>query len=431
MADRHDIDALLVDAVYRDLDGSREREGGREPDGADRARLDAYLASHPQERAALDAMKHTRARVQEARLGLPDAEPSAAISALLLQEAARRAPARGRGGQRTGGVLAWLEGALRPMFAHPALASAAALVLVGGTAGALYLRSGSALYEQTASPAVEPAAAAPEIARAEPVPADTFAATLDEVRTADLRAGKNAVGLPDVATTLTGSGEPAATDAVRARAVEEALRESAGAPVTVQVPQRDRNRGSGALARSLDVTTTDPALKELDDDAFAGVRAQKAAPKPTAPASKKEAETKADAKGADGLAGMASAPAAESVPAPAAPVVATPAPSTARYDATREEERAAWARGQHQRAVAAVKRNDCNEAAALAAEIAVRAADYYTASVSDDRNLRPCKPAIERARKRDAERRAKSRAPAANEAPQANDAAKVPVETRK
>jgi hypothetical protein len=418
MADRHDIDALLVDAVYR------EREGGHEPDGADRARLDAYLASHPHERAALDAMKHTRARVQEARLGLPDAEPSAAVSALLLQEAARRAPARARGGQPTGGVLAWLSGALRPMFAHPALASAAALVLVGGTAGALYLRSGSALYEPTASPAVEPAAAAPEIARAEPVPGDTFAATLDEVQAADLGAGKNAAGLPDVTATLTGSGDPAAAE-VRTRAVEQALRESAGAPVTVQVPRQDRGRG--ALARSLDVTTTDPELKELDDDAFAGARAQKAAPKPTAPAPKQEAEKKGDAAGADRL---ASAPAAEPAPAPA-PVAAAAAPSTARYDASREEERAAWARGQHQRAVAAVKRNDCNEAAALAAEIAVRAADYYAASVSDDRNLRPCKPAIERARKRDAERRAKSRAPAANDAPDANDAAKVPVETRK
>jgi hypothetical protein len=395
MADRHDIDALLVDAVYRERDD--------EQGGADRARLDAYLASHPQERAALDAMKHTRARVQEARLGLSEAEPSAGISARLLQEAARRAPARRAAAPDRGGVLAWLQGALRPMFAHPALASAAALVLVGGTAGALFLRGGSALYEQTASPSVEPRAAAPEIVRTEAAPRDTYAAVLDDQ---DLAAKNDVVG------TLTGSGEPDPTESPRLRA----RRESAGAPVVAQVPAK----GRGALARGMDVTTTDPELKSFDDEARAVDRKQqKAAPKPTAPA-KKEAE----ADGAGRLAGIAaqapSAPAAEAAAAPAAASPA-PAPTAARYDATREEERAAWARGQHQRAVAAVKRNDCNEAAALAAEIAVRAAEYYTAQVSDDRNLRACKPAIERARKRDAERRAKSRAPAANESQGASD----------
>jgi hypothetical protein len=403
MADRHDIDALLVDAAYGTLDA----------DG--RARLDAYLISHPQERAALDAMTATRARVREARAAAPDAEPSGGISALLLQEAARRAPARkaeraGTASSGSGSIWSWLQSAMRPLVAHPALASAAALVLVGGTAGALYLRAGSSsFYEQTAAPAVAlddrataasttaaPATVAMEAPTAAvPVQvADGYAANLDEkfARTELAR-------------------EQAKAEPVDVGAVGRAARKDARAPVVATVPDK--------RLRGMDVTTAQPELKTLDDeDRLAAAPQQKGAPKPTKPVAPPAAPQELVAKGAAPAADEARA---ESVPAPAAASAgagAAPggAPPTSRYDADREEQRTQWARGQHQRVVAAVKRNDCNEAAALAAEIAVRAADYYVASVSDDRAIRACKPAIERARKRDAERRAKSRAPSANEA---------------
>src|SRR5215207_5484850 len=114
MADRQDIDALLVGALYGELSS------------ADHQRLEAHLANHPQDRAALDAMTHTRGRLREGLAAVSDAEPPAALSALLLQEAARRAPARKPAGA---GLWAWFENAMRSMAAHPGLAAAAAFVL--------------------------------------------------------------------------------------------------------------------------------------------------------------------------------------------------------------------------------------------------------------------------------------------------------------
>ena len=80
MGDRLDIDALLIGALYGELDGD------------ERARLDAHLASHPADRAALDSLRSTRAWLtdHDARAFLGAAEPANAISARLIQEAARR-----------------------------------------------------------------------------------------------------------------------------------------------------------------------------------------------------------------------------------------------------------------------------------------------------------------------------------------------------
>ncbi|HVV88578.1 MAG TPA: hypothetical protein VHE35_36290, partial [Kofleriaceae bacterium] len=126
MADREDIDALLIGALYGELDES------------DRARLDAHLASHPQDRHSLEAMRSTRGLLRDAEVATAMVEPPAAISALLLQEAARRAPAPRTAGSR-GGLLGFLATLLQPVMANPALSAAAALVVVAGTAGVLYL----------------------------------------------------------------------------------------------------------------------------------------------------------------------------------------------------------------------------------------------------------------------------------------------------
>ncbi|MBZ0231148.1 MAG: zf-HC2 domain-containing protein, partial [Deltaproteobacteria bacterium] len=101
MADRQDIDALLIGALYGELDD------------AERARLETHLASHPQDRSALDGLRSTRELLREADLpvSMAVAEPSPAITAMLLQEAARRAPASAA---RGGGFLGFLAGLLRP-----------------------------------------------------------------------------------------------------------------------------------------------------------------------------------------------------------------------------------------------------------------------------------------------------------------------------
>src|SRR6476661_1238628 len=80
--DRQDIDALLVGALYGELTP------------ADEARLTAHLDSHPTDRGALDDLKSARQAVRESRIFELQLDPPQAVSALLLQEAHRRAPKR-------------------------------------------------------------------------------------------------------------------------------------------------------------------------------------------------------------------------------------------------------------------------------------------------------------------------------------------------
>ena len=80
--DRQDIDALLIGALYGELTP------------ADEARLAAHLDSHPTDRGALDDLKSARQAVRESRIFDLQLDPPQAVSALLLQEAHRRAPKR-------------------------------------------------------------------------------------------------------------------------------------------------------------------------------------------------------------------------------------------------------------------------------------------------------------------------------------------------
>src|SRR4051794_39936067 len=84
MVDRLDIDALLIGALYSELTP------------AEAARLSAHLESHPGDRVALDDLKSARLAVRESRILDTQLEPPQAVSAMLLQEAARRAPRRVR-----------------------------------------------------------------------------------------------------------------------------------------------------------------------------------------------------------------------------------------------------------------------------------------------------------------------------------------------
>ncbi|HEX4423261.1 MAG TPA: hypothetical protein VH165_35365 [Kofleriaceae bacterium] len=123
MGDRTDIDALLISALYGELTP------------ADEARLTAHLESHPADRNALADLTQTRAVVRESRLLAVQFEPPQSVSALLLQEAARRAPRQVR---REG--EGWFQRFVRSLTAHPAMAAAMTLVLIVGVAGTLYVR---------------------------------------------------------------------------------------------------------------------------------------------------------------------------------------------------------------------------------------------------------------------------------------------------
>nr|MDQ3370118.1 hypothetical protein [Myxococcota bacterium] len=123
MVERADIDALLIGSLYGELSS------------ADEARLQAHLASHPADRTALADLTDARQAVRESRILQVQLDPPQSVSALLMQEAARRAPKPAADG--------WFQRFARSFMLHPAMAAAATLVLVGGVAGTLYLRNGA------------------------------------------------------------------------------------------------------------------------------------------------------------------------------------------------------------------------------------------------------------------------------------------------
>ncbi|NVB81595.1 MAG: hypothetical protein HOV81_24590 [Kofleriaceae bacterium] len=126
--DRQDIDALLIGALYGELTPAEE------------ARLAAHLESHPTDRGALDDLKTARQAVRESRIFELQVDPPQHLSALLLQEAHRRAPKRV---VHEEGKESWFARFARSFMAHPAMAAAAMLVLVIGVASTLYVKKGA------------------------------------------------------------------------------------------------------------------------------------------------------------------------------------------------------------------------------------------------------------------------------------------------
>src|SRR5687768_13725280 len=105
MVDRQDIDALLIGSLYGELSSAEE------------ARLTAHLESHPADRTALANLTHAREVVRESRILQHQFEPPQSISALLMQEAARRAP-------KPREEASWFQRFMRPFMTHPAMAAA-------------------------------------------------------------------------------------------------------------------------------------------------------------------------------------------------------------------------------------------------------------------------------------------------------------------
>ncbi len=112
-----DMDELLVEFLYQELDGAQAEDFRAHLDGC--ARCGAELKSLQQMRQALRS--------------LPELEPSAAVTSRLLHEAGKRA----RPVEQNSGILAWLGKLMSPVVAHPAWAAVGTLVLVAGVAGVL------------------------------------------------------------------------------------------------------------------------------------------------------------------------------------------------------------------------------------------------------------------------------------------------------
>lgn len=411
--DRQDIDALLIGALYGELTP------------ADEARLAAHLESHPADRGALDDLKRTRAAVRDSRILDFQVEPPQAVSALLLQEAHRRAPKRAAsdGEQKE----SWFYRFTRVFMAHPAMAAAAMLVVVVGVAGTLYVNKGdSGFVEQRASaPAMETAAAPQDLAKEE-----APAAAESSLEPAE-RYGEGAAGAPGSAYTVQLDDTSVRTGAP----AESARSEQPPAKQKRQVEADKKSRG-------LLVTTPERTPKDLDEP-----RARKSA-KGAESRDALDDRTTSSVSVADGasIGAMGGAapttsaaprasgraiPAQPSPPPPSAVAAqkpSAPAPKPApRMDAEAKSESApaqdnaliAWARSEHNRTVALASKGDCTAAAKVAVAVQSRAPDYYAQFMASDRLLKKCQAYIAQQRDAEAERanklRSQKRATSADE----------------
>jgi hypothetical protein len=456
MADRTDLDALLIGAVYGELAP------------ADEARLTAHLESHPADRTALDDLTHTRAAVRDSRILAFHHEPPHAVSAILLQEASRRA--RRSGNQRTeigktSGTEGWFQRLVTSFMAHPAMATAAMLVVVLGVTGLLYLRGvdqyaavappgadrvGSVASKTESSQAESSQAVANGAAPVAPAPATALddraegsAMTTGHAGSEAYRAGPGggkagaaapragAPGNVDQAATQDGdlgafeqaktrarAGTGAASDAAKKAALAKPMLpapDDEAAPVPRKLAKAD---GRAGKVRGIELRSPEPSPKELKDSAdekpaprrevSANERAQAGAPRGAPP----PAPPPPAATAAPVLEPTASA---ETQPVGKRPA---PRPAPARgqasagaADAKLAEERAPrdkaqdralieWARRQHDQVVSLVTSNRCSEAASAAVEIYNRAPDYFSANIVTDRQIKPCLAYVNNQRER-------------------------------
>jgi hypothetical protein len=347
-----ELDALLVGALYGEL----------EP--ADEARLAAHLESHPTDRSALDDLRSTRKALVDARFFELWFDPPPAVSARLVQEAARRAPRTAASGD------GWFMRFVRSLAMHPAMAAAAMLVVVVGVAGTLYMKKGADLAEPSSSVAM---------ARDEVAPAPPAAAA----------AGSGSPASPVASTTA----PPGTENGIRAE-----LADGKEVDRSVQVAKTKATSEDMPAKRPVGIVVghREAAPKDLDDK-----NAEIAT-----------GDAVASSSGPDFKQGFAKSPA----PVAQAPVEPPPPPpATAAIGAaggggaasanTKEQPADAWARDQHARVATLVQNGRCQDAAPLAAEIKARAPAYYSEHVSTDRSIKSCMAYIARAvEKQDAER---------------------------
>lgn len=252
----HDFDALLMGALYGELSAVEE------------SRLQAHLAAHPADQQIFHELTRTREAIR-AGVAAAFVEPPQAISALLLQEAARRAPKivpEASGAAEGGGRwMRWLTS----LLAHPGLAAAAMLVVVVGVAGSMYLRGGAKVAETTAPMASQPAATAPsEAAAASPSGAARGGGFAMEEPSTAATAGSGAGAMqpkrPDTGT----AGSPVEPQNLDFTELKQDSY-SVGLDGKVDVRQADLRRANGPKSRDyIDAKPVDEiALKDFDDRA--------------------------------------------------------------------------------------------------------------------------------------------------------------------
>lgn len=451
MVERQDIDALLISALYGELTPAEE------------TRLAAHLESHPADRTALDDLTRAREVVQKSRILTYQYEPPQSVSALLMQEASRRAPKKAREGE------GWFARFVRSFIQHPAMAAAAMLVVVVGAAS-LVSRTSKDQFAETppvetgksneSAPAVavetpDTTVAAPSAPSAGPTGGDALGSS-DQYKITLADEQKLEPKPADKA-------DVAKTEATKQR--QQALPETdPNAAFYDSSGLSDRKAGEAVVTKpavkgtpdtGIELRRRDPAPKDFDEakpEKPAEEKLAKKAPPRTearygsvAPAddSRAEAGYANDGRAANNntrAGGGGAAPGAAATTAPtttaqnptardatpprnAAP---PPPPKTAPQqiatdtattgsgsrDAQKSKEKAAndpnlaWAKDQHAALVTAVRANNCGRAANIALSIANRTPSYYAQNVETDRSVKECIAYINNEREKDAEVRA-------------------------
>jgi hypothetical protein len=417
MVDRQDIDALLIGSLYGELSSSEE------------ARLTAHLESHPSDRTALANLTHARSVVRESRILQVQFEPPQSVSALLMQEAARRAP-------KSREEASWFQRFMRSFMTHPAMAAAAMLVLIVGVAGTVYMRKGDQFAKQTAedrpssadlAPSVtptteQPPAAAPEkgttdgefaAGSGQAAPSDDYRVGLQD-ESLKQGAKDKVVGGADAdadrqraasTTSLEGkknkkSGDELAFETSERRDQAKLAKEDSNAdntgfdpPKVAKTPAaKTTTKPAKPSAPRLDVSTPGQAPKDFDSS-IATKRLEEKKP--------------ADSVATSGAGAGPRTPVTEPKPGSTAPAPPPPPPSaTVAADEKQEkpDPNLAWAKEQHAKVIAAVRAGKCETAANVAVGIANRANGYYTANVETDRTIKPCMQYITAQREKEAER---------------------------
>ena len=377
MVERPDIDALLIGALYGELTP------------ADEARLSAHFESHPGDRTALAAMTDTRQAVRESRILQVHFEPPQSVSALLLQEAARRAPRKVEQKEPSEG---WFARFMRSFVAHPAMAAAAMLVIVVGVAGTMYLRNGDQFADKKA----------PSTSSAPAAGSATSTITADQPAFSEAEKLQREAGSA-YAVELAGKLDDVGD---RLRAKEEDAKANAPAK-------------NGAYIEITPPAVEPKELPERQQVAKNAKKPTKPAPKTTIAKGGRVSDTE-DGFAAEGR----SATAKPADPAPntgqAAPQASPPPPATApgggatkvkdktvTADSAKVEAKADGSqlvRDLHVRLVNQVKAGNCREAAGLAIEIVSRDRAYYSQNVETDRSVKPCIAYITAEREREAEK---------------------------
>lgn len=421
MVERQDIDALLISALYGELTPAEE------------TRLAAHLESHPADRTALDDLTRAREALHASRILAFQYEPPQSISALLLQEASRRAPKKAPEGE------GWFARFVRSFIQHPAMAAAAMIVVVVG-ASSLVSRTSPNQFADT--PPVETTTSGQVAMEEAPaVASPTVAPDLDNADQYKVMLADE--GKPD-ADRAQAQASPEMDPSVRF--YDSKLDSKAEGVASNKGTKNDRSGGielrrPEPVPKDFDEVNRKPAEEQLAKQQLAQQMETERANRQRQ-VTEREASTAAVEPSADDMVGYADGRGG-SVPGGGAPVTpkptitrAAPPPppptktprqeiatdaTTTTGSATRDAQKSkekdkadkvandpnlAWAKDQHAALVTAVRANNCGRAANIALAIANRTPAYYAQNVETDRSVKQCIAYINNEREKDAELRA-------------------------